>query len=400
MLDELTRSLGILPDLVSPFTIACAVVAALGALAAFLGLTSVKRVMLGAEFERVSGARAPGMLDRFQARLRQAGLSVSAVEFLLVGLGIGAGLAAVCLLLGFAGVGLLMLPASPWIYYTILMRERDARQRAFREALPDAIDDCADLLAVKPDLPGALLHLAEKGPEAVRGPFQQARSLVNAGSYLGDALRRVADSRPEIFFRHFMIVLADYHSKGIANVREVLHRIAESQRAQMQLQRQAHAAQAGGRIVANIYGVAPAGFLLFMRMFGGATYAEFYSTPIGWIVQLGVVLSGVLTWAIARKIANRGMYLDDVGVARLPKDAYDSTLEAANAKAVDVGKQRTGINVLNVVQSRFKPKQESLTFDPSSAAKPRSAGAEPAPPNPLPGPTKPPASAPMWSVEE
>ncbi len=77
-------------DRVGAVTAIAAIVAAGGALIAYLGLTSVRRVMLSDEYRRITGIREPSLSERLQLRLNQSGIRLKLGEFVAVGLLVGA----------------------------------------------------------------------------------------------------------------------------------------------------------------------------------------------------------------------------------------------------------------------------------------------------------------------
>jgi Flp pilus assembly protein TadB len=289
-----------------------AVIAGAGAMLAYIGVTSIKRVSLQDEAARVSGVRTLSWHERLQARLDQSGLTVRLFDLLRVGVAMGALAALPLAALGFLPLSVLAFVLGPVGYYQHLMRKRDALLRAFREALPDAIDDCADYLATNPSLLAALERLHESGPEPLRVIFARVRELARPGIPVQHALRVVAAERSEVFFRQFCLVLAAYGDSGSTSIRASLERISHGQRVQLGLQQRIQAQQAGVRLVASVYGFAPLVFLVFMRLFGGGVYPEFYATVIGQISQVFIAASGAVTFWLARRVASRGIYFDDV----------------------------------------------------------------------------------------
>lgn len=289
-----------------------AVMAAAGALLAWIGITSIRRVSLQEESTRVSGVRELSRLEQLQARLDQSGLHVRVIDLLTVGGTVGVLAGVLFAALGFVTIAVLAVAAGPMAYYLHLMGRRDRGLRQFREALPDAIDDCADFLSSNPSLLAALEKLHQSGPEPLRPLFARVRELARPGMPIQRALRDVAAERSEVFFRQFFLVLAAYGESGNLSIRASLARISHGQRVQLALQDRIRAQQAGARIVAYVYGVAPLGFLIFMRLFGGAVYPDFYWTMTGQITQAFVVVSGLVTFWLAQRVANRGIYFDEI----------------------------------------------------------------------------------------
>lgn len=299
-------------DHLSLTTVVWAVIAAGGAVILWIGINAIPRVSLSEEARRVSGVRELTPLDRLQVRLDQSGLQLRVVDLVRVGLLIGACAALVFAILGFVTVAIVAFACGPVVYYLYTMGRRDRVLHAFRQALPDAIDDCADYISSGMALPQVIDKLGNVGPEPIRPMFRRVQELAQPGTSLMHALRRAADERSEVFFRQFMLVLATYVEKGNEAIVQSLARISHAQRVQLTLQERINASQAGARIVAYVYAVAPVAFLVFMRFFGGEAYPRYYQSPVGQLTQAFVVLSGVVTYWLAQRVANRGIYFDEI----------------------------------------------------------------------------------------
>lgn len=302
-------------------TVVLAVVAAGGAVIAFIGLTSVRRISLSEEAARVSGVRELSPFDKLQARLDQSGVRIRLLDLITVGLIVGMIACVVFGLLGLLTIGLMCIPAGPVAYYLYLMSRRNRELRVFREALPDAIDDCADCLATNPALASLIERMKTMAPAPIRPTFERVSELaLPIEGSLPSALRTVALTRDEVFYRQFLLVLADYGDSGNAYVRSALARVSHGQRALLALQDRVSASQAGARIVAYVYAIAPVAFLVFMRLFGGEAYRVFYQLPLGQLTQACVLASGLVTYWLALRVANRGLHMDEIDSFRSEAD--------------------------------------------------------------------------------
>ena len=145
---------------VGPMTAISAVMAAGGMLILLIGLGSVRRVALDEEAQRISGIRTPSWLERAQMWLAQTGLRVKVWEFVAIGLVIGALLGGILILLGFVTLGVLMLPMGWVLYFQYLQRRRGQEYAAFRDQLPDAIDDAIEYFAVENNVVETVKQLA------------------------------------------------------------------------------------------------------------------------------------------------------------------------------------------------------------------------------------------------
>jgi Flp pilus assembly protein TadB len=295
----------------STSTVFFAIVSSAGGVLVYLGLTATQRVSIAGEMKRLSNIREPGWREALTMRLRQAGVDVSLTEFAGVGFVLGGLLGGVMMLAGFVTFGVLMIPSGMLLYHQLIMRRRVKAVEEMREQLPDAICDAAEYYATYQSIDVMVRKMAEQGPLALRGTFEQVERYQRVLGGLHGALQLSAYSRPEIFFRQFFLALAQHTQTGAANLRDILLRIADAQRTQLKLQRRIKAQQAGGRMVGLIYGFAPPAFLLFSRLFSGGEFVTFYATLTGQLVQVLVLASGLLTWWLTGKIASRGIYLDD-----------------------------------------------------------------------------------------
>lgn len=292
-------------------TLLLGVMSAAGGLLVYLGLTATRRVSIAGEMRRLSNIKVPGWRERAGMRMRQAGVDVAPGEFVLVGLGLGAAIGGVMLLAGFVTIGVLMVPGGLALYFQLIMRRRARAVDALREQLPDAITDAAEYYATYQSLDLMVRKMAAQGPDRLRSAFERVERHQRLLGGLSPALQLTAYSRPEVFYRQFFLALAQHSERGSSNLREILTRIAEAQRAHLRLQRKLRAQQAGGRLVGLIYGFAPAAFLVFGLLFFDGAFAAFYETMAGQITQGLVLLSGLMTWWLTGKIAARGVYLDD-----------------------------------------------------------------------------------------
>jgi Flp pilus assembly protein TadB len=234
------------------------------------------------------------------------------------------GLGLLLILLGFFATGIMLMPAGPLIYYRYLMHHRSVAQRRFREQLPDAIHDFLQYFAIKKNIAFTVEALASKGPLALRPEFAQADSLIKRMYPVEASLEHVGQSRSEAFFRQFMDALAQHDQQG-GDLKAVLLRIARAQRSQLRLHSRIAAQQSGARMVGLIYAIAPLAFLLFVRVVGGTGYTAFYATPLGQMAQVVILASGLASWWLTNRIAQRGLYLNDDPAAPALSDEVRQT---------------------------------------------------------------------------
>jgi Flp pilus assembly protein TadB len=336
-MDEMLISLSrVLREHISESTLVFAVMAAAGALIAFFGLTSIRRVSLEEEAARVRGIHQPSVMDRLQAHLDQAGIDLRVMEFLAVASLLGLIGFAISVLLGLYALAAVCLVAGPLLYYQFLMSRRERTMRAFREQLADAVDDYAEFYRIAEGAnDSAFLQLTEHAPPLLQPAFERIVNQLNNRVRLDMALQMAAQSRSEPFFRQFLDAIATNYSTG-GDLAPVLARISQAQRAQLALQNQIRAQQSGGRLVALVYGVAPVGFLIFIRLFGGDLFSSFYTTGAGQGLQIVAVLSGGLAYWAAMRVARRGIYVDEVAGGRLDPSEHHIFEDASAQDSFDL----------------------------------------------------------------
>jgi Flp pilus assembly protein TadB len=310
-------ALALLRSRISSETVIYAIMALCGGLIVLIALLSRDRVSLNGERAQLEGVREPGLLEKLQTRLYQSGIRVRVTEFIAVSIALGAGIGTPFFLLGFSMMGTMLFAAGPLLYYQYLMSQRTKALKVFREELPIAILDTRDhLVARQNDLYAAMMTMSQIGPPSLRPDFERAVRLMSGVSDTAEiALREVARSRDEPFFWQFFDTLAN-HRKG-GDTAEVLTRVAHAQKAHNRLQSKTRARQSGLRIVGIAYMIAPPAMAVFMAAGGGVNAAEFYQTSTGQLIQLGAVISGVLSYWMSQKIGRRGLHMDESRGARL-----------------------------------------------------------------------------------
>jgi tight adherence protein B len=174
-----------------------AVLGAVGVLALFLGLA----IRQGAELRQadLDAGRIrerPAPLERLQQRIDQAGLAITAGEFLRVALLVGVAAGLLFYLLTSLPAGFLLgLIAGTAGYWSYLGERRDRRRQQYQSALGEAVALLKEGFQTGNALPAAVDHVARYGPEMVAGDFQRLSAALQAGVPAEEALRELADRR-------------------------------------------------------------------------------------------------------------------------------------------------------------------------------------------------------------
>ncbi|HEX2037454.1 MAG TPA: type II secretion system F family protein, partial [Chloroflexota bacterium] len=222
-----------------------------------------------------------------QEFLTRAGLhDVTPRDFLLFSLGAGAvaGLVAQ-LLLGWgvvtalaAGIGSIF----PFGYY---VHRHDRRRAVLQEALVDAIGQLRDSIRTGLSVPEAMLGLAQHGPAPLRPEFGR---LVREMRFYGfeAALNTTRQRLADPLFDTVAVSLAINDRLGGRNVSQVLHQLAHTTRAQLQVQREARAYQARNVLSARIVAALPLLLLVAIRRVN-PSYVALFDDAWGQLILAG-----------------------------------------------------------------------------------------------------------------
>jgi len=246
---------------------------------------------------RQEDERTPARVHAAREFLVRAGLhEVTFRDFLVFSLisGLVAGIVAQ-LCLGWpvvsalsAVVGLL----GPYAYY---IRRHDHRRSAVQDALVEAIEQLRDAIRTGLSVQDALGGLARSGPRVLRDEFatlaRDAR-LLGFESALGAMRDRLADPVFDVVAGALLI----NDRLGGRLVSQVLDRLAESTRAQLQIEHEVRAQQARTVLSARIVAAAPLVALVGLRA-TNPRYLSIFDSVLGQMVLIGCAASVALGYA-------------------------------------------------------------------------------------------------------
>ncbi len=286
-----------------------AALAAAGVLLAWIGATT--RV-----FARVVPAHQRGALARLEAKLQAADVPLSAREFLLTGLAIGAGLSGGALvLLGPTVLSGVVLLIGPVVYWQVWMARQERFRRAYLAALSQSIETLLRAYSANPNLNAALQEATPFMLEPVRGDFVQVVTALQTGTAISDAVYQVAERRRNPYFDMLAEALAVREQQG-GKLKTVLEGLQSLMRGVMQIQNEIRARQTQPKLEGAIVAVAPFGFLALLKLVMSQYEGGFYRTLEGQIVLgVAIVFSGV-AYLLSQKIAKAGLDLDAQGAAQ------------------------------------------------------------------------------------
>ena len=226
-----------------------------------------------------------------RARLEQAGLSWSPVQFWILSAVLG-GVAAVATLV--AGQNILLVIAAGVIAGLglprwILGMARSRRQKKFVANFADALD--VIVRGIKSGLPlnECLKIIAREGESPVKEEFQILVEGVAVGVDADEGLRRMLRRMPLSELNFFAIVLA-IQSKTGGNLAEALNNLSAVLRARKMMREKVSALSSEAKASAMIIGALPPGVAGMVYVISPDYIAPLFTTSLGHLILLGGAL--------------------------------------------------------------------------------------------------------------
>jgi tight adherence protein B len=198
----------------------------------------------------------------------------------------------------FAGaVGVAFLP------YGYILRAREKRFRAFREAFPDVLDSMARALRAGYALPAAVDMVASDSPEPISTELKKASAEANLGMGWDRALENLARRVPVLEVNIFISAVV-LHSRTGGKLGEVLSGVAENMREAISLQGEVRALAAHGKLTGAILSALPLVIAIMMTIFSPGYMQTLYFHPWGKTLIAGAIGCLVLAQVVIRKIVD------------------------------------------------------------------------------------------------
>jgi len=194
-------------------------------------------------------------------------------------------------------VGVAFLP------YGYILRAREKRFRAFRDAFPDVLDSMARALRAGYALPAAVDMVASDSPEPVSTELKKASAEATLGMGWDRALENLARRVPVLEVNIFISAVV-LHSRTGGRLGEVLAGVAENMREAISLQGEVRALAAHGKLTGAILTVLPLVIALMMTIFSPGYMQTLYYHPWGKTLIAGAVACLVLAQLVIRKIVD------------------------------------------------------------------------------------------------
>ena len=275
-------------------------------LMAFIGAAGVLVLVLSIlaipHYRIAKDEQDQGFLARLQRQLDQAGLDITAREFLKTATFLG-------LILGVVAFVLTAAPAAAVLgvivgffgYWTYLEDRREKRRRAYQEALLEVINILQEGFASMNTLEMAMETAAQHAPEVVRADFVEIATQMSLKMNLEEALMKVAERRRDLIFDRLVEALIANRRTGGQQLGPVLAALRESVQALASGRRRVMTAQERIRWEARMVCLAPFVFIVILRQTAPELQAPFYASIFG---QVAIILVGILS-ALAYYLMNR-----------------------------------------------------------------------------------------------
>jgi len=190
-----------------------------------------------------------------------------------------------------------------FVPYGYILRARDKRFRAFREAFPDVLDSMARALRAGYALPAAVDMVASDAPEPISTELKKASAEANLGMGWERALENLARRVPVLEVNIFISAVV-LHARTGGKLGEVLSGVAENMREVISLQGEVRALSAHGKLTGVILTALPLVIALMMVFFSPGYMQTLYYHPWGKTLIAGAVACLVLAQLVIRKIVD------------------------------------------------------------------------------------------------
>ena len=242
-------------------------------------------------------------IEILKARMAQAQLewSVGRVTALMLFCGTAAGLLLLKIVPAWGAIagaiGIAFLP------YGYILRAREKRFRAFRDAFPDVLDSMARALRAGYPLPAAVDMVAADSPEPIASELKKASAEANLGMGWSRALENLARRVPILEVNVFISAVV-LHSRTGGRLGEVLTGVAENMREAISLQGEVRALAAHGKLTGVILTILPIGIAGMMLIFSPGYMMTLYNHPYGKTLIASAIGCLVLAQLVIRKIVD------------------------------------------------------------------------------------------------
>jgi tight adherence protein B len=235
-------------------------------------------------------ANNKNMEARIAQSLESAGVALKPAEWLLLRAAILVGGGLFGLLVASSNIifGVLIVLAAlivPWFY---LRRKKKKRLKAFGTGLADTLQLMSGSLSAGLSLSQSVDTIVREGAEPIASEFRRVVIESRLGVTIEDALEGVVQRMDSRDFGWVVMAIRIQREVG-GNLAELLLTVAATLREREYLRRHVHALSAEGRLSCYVLGGLPPGFLLYLTVSKPDYVEPIFSTPIGWLMLIGMV---------------------------------------------------------------------------------------------------------------
>jgi len=236
-------------------------------------------------------ANNKNMEARIAQSLEAAGVALKPAEWLLLRAAVLVGGGLLGLLLGTGNLLLGIITAflalvGPWFY---LKRKKRRRVKAFGMALADTLQLMSGSLSAGLSLPQSVDTIVREGAEPIATEFRRVVIESRLGVTIEDALEGVAQRMQSRDFGWVVMAIRIQREVG-GNLAELLLTVAATLREREYLRRHVHALSAEGRLSCYVLGGLPPAFLGYLTLSKPDYVEPLFTTPIGWMMCIGMVV--------------------------------------------------------------------------------------------------------------
>jgi tight adherence protein B len=248
-------------------------------------------------------SRIPAIED-LKLMLEQAGSGMSVARFIIVSLGLSAGLGLFVLVLLLQWIpALIATVLGALLPYMFFRRKRTKRYDKFEEFLPDAIDMLGRAIRAGHPLSSGLKMVAEEAEEPIAGEFQRTHEEHRFGLAFEDAMLAMADRIRIVDVRILVTAILIQREVG-GNLAEVLDNLSNVIRARFTIRRQLRVYTAQGRFSGYVLALLPIAVGAAVYSLNPPYIMLLFTDPLGKLLVIVAVVFQLIGFLWIRKIVN------------------------------------------------------------------------------------------------
>lgn len=187
-----------------------------------------------------------------------------------------------------------------WLPLAVVRWRARRRSAVLRELWPDVVDHLRSAIRAGLPLPEALIQLGHKGPEELRGLFQDFGADYRSGGQFDPALNRLKDRLADPVADRIVEALRMTRDVGGSDLGRLLGTLGEFLRESARTRSELEARQSWTINAARLAVAAP--WIVLMVLATRREVVEAYNTPVGAAVLIGGLVISAFCYTIMLKI--------------------------------------------------------------------------------------------------